>query len=296
MDPVTSVEPSGPVSPHDHTEAASMPRPAQPGTEDLDFRSYFQRLGSVALLTADEEKTLGWNIQNDGCASSRDRLVCANLRLVVSIARRFMGRGLGMPDLIAEGNLGLLRAVDRFDPAHGARFSTYASWWIKHAIRNGIRQTREIVHIPAKFRDLSARWQREATRQQTASGIPMTPQEIAAAMSVSQATECKVRRSLAQHFSGCTPSLPVAAEHALPDTRELAPDGRLMQREELARVHALLDAATPREASAIRMRFGMDGYRPHSLKQIAEVLGMSRESVRKLLASALQAMGTSMAA
>ncbi|MFN9975799.1 MAG: hypothetical protein ACK58T_38495, partial [Phycisphaerae bacterium] len=111
-------------------------------------------------------------------------------------------------------------------------FSTYASWWIKHAIRNGIRQTREIVHIPAKFRDLSARWQREATRQQTASGIPMTPQEIAAAMSVSQATECKVRRSLAQHFSGCTPSLPVAAEHALPDTRELAPDGRLMQREE----------------------------------------------------------------
>ncbi|MFN9972795.1 MAG: sigma factor, partial [Phycisphaerae bacterium] len=98
-----------------------MSRPAQSGTEDLDFRSYFQRLGSVALLTADEEKTLGWNIQNDGCASSRDRLACANLRLVVSIARRFMGRGLGMPDLIAEGNLGLLRAVDRFDPAHGAR-------------------------------------------------------------------------------------------------------------------------------------------------------------------------------
>lgn len=265
-------------------------------TDDLEFHSYFQRLGSVALLTADEEKTLGWNIQNDACATSRERLIRANLRLVVSIARRFMGRGLGMPDLIAEGNLGLLRAVDRFDPAHGARFSTYASWWIKHAIRRGIRQTKEIVHIPAQFRDLSARCQREATRQQIASGIPMTPQEVAAAMSVSQATECKVRRTLSQHFGGCTPSLPEAAEHALPDTRELAPDGRMMRREELTRVHALLDAATPREASAIRMRFGMDGYTPHSLKQIAEVLGISRESVRKLLASALQRMGTTMAA
>jgi hypothetical protein len=110
MDPITCIEPSTTVSPHDHTEAAPIPRPAVAVTDDLEFHSYFQRLGSVALLTADEEKTLGWNIQNDACATSRERLIRANLRLVVSIARRFMGRGLGMPDLIAEGNLGLLRA------------------------------------------------------------------------------------------------------------------------------------------------------------------------------------------
>ncbi|MBY0112936.1 MAG: sigma-70 family RNA polymerase sigma factor [Phycisphaerales bacterium] len=250
----------------------------------------------MPLLTAEEERTLGWNIQNDRCAVSRDRMVRANLRLVVCIAKSFTGRGLDMADLVAEGNLGLLRAVDRFDPAHGARFSTYGSWWIKQAIRRGIRTSREIVHVPNQIQDVSARLQRESARHEAATGISMNPQEILAMMSVTSATTTTVRRALSHHLSNSRASASSVGEQSLPDTRELSPDGRMLRREQLDRAHALLQNSNAREAAAIRMRFGLSGHAPQSLSHIGEALGISRESARKLLSSALEAMGDEMVA
>lgn len=296
MDRMTTSDQPDPPEPQNSPNSPSLPRVAPARSRNPELRSYFDRIGEVALLTAEEERTLGWNIQNDGCSASRDRLVRANLRLVVCIARTFTGRGIELPDLVAEGNLGLLRAVDRFDPAHGARFSTYGSWWIKHAIRRGIRMSRETVHVPAQVQDLSARLQREAGRQQAISGTSMNSQEILATMSVSTATKTAVRRALSHHLSNARASLPTVTEQSLPDTRELSPDGRLLYREDLDRVHALLRNTSVREAAAIRMRFGLDGHVPQSLSQIGEVLGMSRETARKLLSATLQAMGTEMVA
>lgn len=296
MDRMTTADLATTTAPPDEPGTPRMPRTAPSVARNPDLRSYFAGIDEVPLLTAEEEKTLGWNIQNDGCTASRDRMVRANLRLVVSIARTFTGRGLELPDLVAEGNLGLLRAVDRFDPAHGARFSTYGSWWIKHAIRRGIRQSREIVHIPAQVQELSARLHREAARHQTISGNSMSAQEMSAMADDSLATKATLRRALSRHPGNGQSSLAAAKEHALPDTRELAPDGRILHREDIARVQVFLRDATAREAAAIRMRFGLDGHAPLTLNRIGEVLGISRESVRKLLGTALRTMGAEMAA
>lgn len=283
-------------SAHDRPDSALPPRVTPASSRSPELRSYFDRIGDVPLLTAEEEKTLGWNIQNDGCAISRDRMVRANLRLVICIARTFTGRGLDLPDLVAEGNLGLIRAVDRFDPAHGARFSTYASWWIKHAIRRGIRQNREIVHIPAQVQDAAARLQRESARQEVTSGVSMNTQEVLATISVNGATKTAARRALSHQGSSPQGPLATVSEQSLPDTRELSPDSQILHREDLARAHALLRNADAREASAIRMRFGLNGHAPQSLRHIGEALGISREAARKLLSAALLAMSADMVA
>ena len=123
-----------------------------------DLHNYLKRINECALLSPLEERELGWRIINDNCPEARDHMVRANLRLVVAIAKRYSNRGLSLSDLIEEGNIGLIRAVEGFDPAQGARFSTYGAWWIKQAIKRTLINAVQPIHIPAYMVELIARW------------------------------------------------------------------------------------------------------------------------------------------
>jgi RNA polymerase primary sigma factor len=132
-----------------------------------DLQLYLRQINEVPLLTADEEKHLGWRIINESCPQAKDRMIRANLRLVISISKNYLHRGLPLVDLIEEGNLGLIRAVEGFDPAQGARFSTYAAWWIKQAIKRTLINAVQPIHIPAYMVDLIARWKPPAASRRS---------------------------------------------------------------------------------------------------------------------------------
>src|SRR5262245_48104107 len=142
------------------------------------LETYLREINEMALLTAEEEKQLAHRI-SEGDDSARDRMVRANLRLVVNIARGYVGKGLALQDLIEEGNLGLLRAVEGFHPNVGTRFSTYASYWIKHSIKRALVNTAKPIRIPAYMVELLFKWRRMASDLQETLGRPATFEEIA---------------------------------------------------------------------------------------------------------------------
>ena len=139
-----------------------------------DLSMYLREINKCALLTAEEERDLGWAIINDNCPVARERMIRANLRLVVAISKNYANRGLSLPDLIEEGNIGLLRAVEGFDPAQGARFSTYASWWIKQSIKRALINAMQPVHIPAYMVELVSKWKVAYRKLETELGFPPT--------------------------------------------------------------------------------------------------------------------------
>src|SRR5215471_15886898 len=147
-----------------------------------DLQLYLREINTTPLLTAEEEKELGWKIINDNCPVSRERMIRSNLRLVISIAKNYANRGLSLTDLIEEGNIGLLRAVEGFDPAQGARFSTYASWWIKQAIKRALMNATQPVHIPAYMVELIAKWKEASRKLEAQLGVPPSVQQLADAM------------------------------------------------------------------------------------------------------------------
>ena len=154
-------------------------------TVQSPLETYLREINEMALLTADEEKELAHRIA-DGDKMARDRMVRANLRLVVNIARGYIGKGLALQDLIEEGNLGLLRAVQGFDPAVGTRFSTYASYWIKQSIKRALVNTAKPIRIPAYMVELLFKWRRMASDLQETLGRPATIEEIAKALEAAQ--------------------------------------------------------------------------------------------------------------
>src|SRR5438309_9046721 len=142
------------------------------------LETYLSEINETPLLTADEEKQLALRIEK-GDSEARDHMVRANLRLVVNIARSYTGKGLGLQDLIAEGNLGLMRAVEGFDPGMNTRFSTYASYWIKQSIKRALVNTAKTIRIPAYMVELLAKWRRATTKLQDELGRPPTHEEVA---------------------------------------------------------------------------------------------------------------------
>src|SRR6266702_4380098 len=157
-----------------------MTRPRRIRTEMVQspLETYLREINETALLTASEEKELAYRIE-DGDGEARDRMVRANLRLVVNIARSYTGKGLSLQDLIEEGNLGLLRAVEGFDPGMNTRFSTYASYWIKQSIKRALVNSAKTIRIPAYMVELLAKWRRASAQLQDRIGRPPTHEEIA---------------------------------------------------------------------------------------------------------------------
>src|ERR1700687_196211 len=155
----------------------TRPRRLRSTSVKSPLETYLREINETALLSADEEKELAHKIE-DGDSEARDRMVRANLRLVVNIARSYTGKGLGLQDLIEEGNLGLLRAVEGFDPSMNTRFSTYASYWIKQSIKRALINTAKTIRIPAYMVELLSKWRRATTRLSEELGRTPTPEEI----------------------------------------------------------------------------------------------------------------------
>ena len=244
------------------------------------------------LLTAEDERELGWKIINENCPASRERMVRSNLRLVVAIAKNYTNRGLTMPDLIEEGNVGLLRAVEGFDPAQGARFSTYASWWIKQSIKRALVNSSQPVHIPSYMIELIAKWKVAFRRLEAELGTTPTLQDLAVAMDMPLRKVRIIRRAVKAYQ---TPSQgPVDAygqlvsmSDIIADPRVGTPEERTFRGEELELLRKLLESIDEREARILRMRFGLEGCEPLTLKQIAEEVGVSRERVRQIVDESL---------
>jgi RNA polymerase primary sigma factor len=253
------------------------------------LQAYLREINRVPLLSPEEEEGLAYLVQ-EGDPIARDRMAQANLRLVVSIAKVYSGKGLPLLDLIEEGNVGLLRAVERFDPSEECRFSTYATWWIKQAIRRALVNTVRTVRVPAYMVELIARW--KAVQQdlhQTTGRFP-TQEEIADALDLGDDNERLVKRALrASQLSTRSLSHDDADQIAdsLEDERARRPDEELFDAYERKRLQHLLNLIDEREATILRLRYGFDDRPAMTLREIGTILGITRERVRQIQNEAL---------
>jgi RNA polymerase primary sigma factor len=263
--------------------------PRQAAAAQSPLATYLRDINNTPMLGAAEEKALARRIQR-GDSAARDRMVRANLRLVVKLARAYTGRGLDLPDLIAEGNLGLLRAVETFDPSMNNRFSTYASFWIKQSMRRTLLNTSRTIRLPAHMVDLLTKWQRVAALLREELDRPPTPEEIAARLHLSH-KKLHIIKKLPRVYQAPSQTEETETERCLDDSlldpRSKPPAAGLSEAEDLHQLLHLLEEMSPREATVLRMRFGLDDQQPKTLQMIGEQLGLTRERVRQIEHDAL---------
>ncbi|MEL6329891.1 MAG: sigma-70 family RNA polymerase sigma factor [Planctomycetota bacterium] len=262
------------------------------GAVRSELQLYLTEIQRTPLLTAQEERELGWAIINDNCAESRDRMIRANLRLVVAIAKNYANRGLPLSDLIEEGNIGLVRAVEGFDPAQGARFSTYASWWIKQAIKRALMNFSQPVHVPAYMVELIAKWKAASRKLEQQTGTEPTIDQVAAAIDVPLRKAKIIKRAIKAFRTPAQEGLgrgdgPMSMAEMLSDHSGGTPEDSALKTEELGVLRRLMETIDDREAQILRLRFGLDGREPMTLKEIADSVSLSRERVRQIVEEAL---------
>lgn len=252
---------------------------------------YLQDINETPLLSAAEERELAGRVAL-GDPEAREHMVKANLRLVVNIARGYLGKGLGLEDLIEEGNLGLMRAVEGFDAGMETRFSTYASYWIKQSIRRAVMNHGKPIRLPAYMVSLLSKWRRASTVLADRLGRTPTPEEIAKALRLSRkkmeiVTQAIQVNNLTHHGESAGDDKQIL-DDVLTDDRDKGPEALMMEADDLERVFDRLDALDDRESMVIRMRFGLGDHEPMTLREVGESLGLTRERVRQLETLALR--------
>jgi len=265
------------------------------GFVDSGLRTYLKEIEQYTLLSREEEAELGHRISR-GDTEARNHMIRSNLRLVVRIAREFASSGLPMADLIAEGNIGLMKAVERFDPDEGSRFSTYATWWIRQTIRRAIQTSAPTVRVPGYMVELISKWKR-ASQQLTAElGRPPTTAEMADKLEMSPKQIGVIRRALrASHSSPeSSPDMMWLFEDVLVDKRGKPPDQDLLEESEHEMIERCLAAIDAREAELLRLRYGLETGKPMTLQEIGDRMGITRERVRQLEAEALRKLARAM--
>jgi RNA polymerase primary sigma factor len=257
-----------------------------------DLQIYLRQINQVPLLTAEQEKELGRRIQEHMDGDARDHMIQANLRLVVAIAKKYVNRGLSLQDLIEEGNIGLVKAVESFDPENGARFSTYGSWWIKQSIKRALINAVQPVHVPAYMVELISKWKKATRDLEERLGRTPSLSEMTDELKLPM-KKVKIIRSAVRAFQRPSQSAVnedgevMSLAERLADDNTPAPDASIEVREEIGVVLQLLEVIDEREAAILRLRYGLDGQEPLTLKQIGEQIGLTRERVRQLEIQAL---------
>ena len=257
---------------------------------DASLDTYLREINRVPLLTAEEEKSLSSSVRI-GDMEAREQMIRANLRLVVSIAKNYMNRGLSFMDLIEEGNVGLLKAVERFNPAEECRFSTYATWWIKQSIRRALVNTSKTVRIPSYMVEIITKWKNASVELTYELGRQPAPREIADHLNIPPRQEHLIKRVLrANESGGQALSLDnlLDGKDALEDHRQRPPDEEVLDSSEVDRLQDLLDSLDDRQSHILKLRFGLGGREPMTLKEIGEIVGLTRERVRQIENEALR--------
>ena len=256
---------------------------------DSGLQLYLKEINKANLLRSEEEIALARRIQK-GDLRARDEMIRANLRLVVSIAKNYSRRGLAMLDLIEEGNLGLLRAVERFNPAQKCRFSTYASWWIRQSIKRAVDSTNKPLEVPAYMLDIINKWRHALRQLSHKHGRQPTQEEIAKHMQLPRARVqfiAKVARAFTVPFQSALEGEGWDISEMIADESTPAPFDAVHDARQIDTILDVLHSIDQREAEIIRLRFGLNGKSPLTLNQVGAAVGLSRERVRQLERKAL---------
>ncbi|HBI85979.1 MAG TPA: RNA polymerase sigma factor RpoD [Ruminococcus sp.] len=261
-------------------------------SNDDSVKIYLKEIGRVPLLTADEETELARRLSdNPQDEAARQRLAEANLRLVVSIAKKYVGRGMQFLDLIQEGNMGLLKAVDKFDYQKGFKFSTYATWWIRQAITRALADQARTIRIPVHMVESITKVKKISSQILHETGQEATPEEIAMKLEMPVEKVLEIMRIAQDPVSLETPVGEEEDSHLgdfIPDDQAPSPDeaaSNAMLKEQLNEV---LSTLTDREAKVMRMRYGLENGRQQTLEDVGKALGVTRERIRQIEAKALR--------
>lgn len=277
------------------------------------MRTYLKQINQAPLLSAEDERRLAEQIQHslglaeeftsgactmaekehaeEEAVKAREVMVRANLRLVVNIAKKYTKSGMPLSDLIEEGNLGLIRAVEGFDPDQGTRFSTYASWWIKQAIKRALINGVQPIHIPAYMVEMIAKWRNARDEFAEKEGRDPSISELAEFMNLPERKVRIIRRAV-KAFTSPTQSAEFdsgfSLSELLADHKTPGPDAAMFSESESTMLQQLLDRIDEREAIILRMRFGLDDGEAMTLKDIGKKIGLTRERVRQIESEALR--------
>ena len=257
---------------------------------DDPVRMFLKEIGKIQLLSLEEEADLAERMVN-GDKKAKQKLVESNLRLVVSIAKRYIGRGMHFLDLIQEGNLGLIKAVDKFDPSKGYKFSTYATWWIRQAITRAIADQARTIRIPVHMVETINRLMRNSRHLLQTLGREPTPEEIAAEMEIPVE---KVRDILKISQDPISLETPVGEEddssvgNFIPDDDAPSPSDQAADVLLKEQIEEVMETLTPREARVLRLRFGLEDGRTRTLEEVGREFMVTRERIRQIEAKALR--------